>query len=203
MEEEEEITNNKREAGACKRRSSSFYILYNKIRNTDIVLISYIRQARRNHCEPNQLALVHMMLNVIFGGKGMGLVTILIYAMLTVFISGLMVGRTPEFLGKKLEEFDEKDKIPANIVHGCTSQVWLTYEIKDGKMYFHGTSDAIIVKGLVFMILEIFSDSTIQELKDIDMDIVHELNLSEVITPNRQSGVIGMMKKIKEYALNA
>ena len=106
-------------------------------------------------------------------------------------------------LGKKLEAFDEKDKISENIVHGCTSQVWLTHEIKDGKMYFHGTSDAIIVKGLVFMILKIFSNSTIQELKDVDMDIVHELKLSEVITPNRQSGVIGMMKKIKEYALNA
>ncbi len=106
-------------------------------------------------------------------------------------------------LGKKLEEFDEKEKIPSNIVHGCTSQVWLTHEIKNGKIYFHGTSDAIIVKGLVYMILQIFSDSTIQELKDIDMDIVHELKLSEVITPNRQSGVIGMMKKIKEYAQNA
>ncbi len=106
-------------------------------------------------------------------------------------------------LGKRLEPFKEEDKIPANIVHGCTSQVWLTHEIKDGKMYFYGTSDAIIVKGLVYMILKIFSDSTIEELKQIDMDIVHELKLSEVITPNRQSGVIGMMKKIKEYALKA
>ena len=106
-------------------------------------------------------------------------------------------------LGKKLEEFKEEDKIPENIVHGCTSQVWLTHEIKDGKIYFYGTSDAIIVKGLVFMILEIFSGSTIEELKQIDMDIVHELKLSEVITPNRQSGIIGMMKKIKEYALKA
>ena len=106
-------------------------------------------------------------------------------------------------LGKKLEAFDEKDKVAENIVHGCTSQVWLTHEIKDGKMYFQGTSDAIIVKGLVYMILQIFSDSTIEELKQIDMDIVHELKLSEVITPNRQSGVIGMMKKIKEYAINA
>ena len=106
-------------------------------------------------------------------------------------------------LGKKLEAFDEKDKVAENIVHGCTSQVWLTHEIKDGKMYFHRTSDAIIVKGLVYMILQIFSDSTIEELKQIDMDIVHELKLSEVITPNRQSGVIGMMKKIKEYAINA
>ncbi|MCG3661800.1 SufE family protein [Aliarcobacter butzleri] len=106
-------------------------------------------------------------------------------------------------LGKKLEEFDEKDKTPENIVHGCTSQVWLTCENKNGKLYFYGTSDAIIVKGLVYMILQIFSGSTIQELKDVDMDIVHELNLSEVITPNRQSGVIGMIKKIKEYALKA
>lgn len=106
-------------------------------------------------------------------------------------------------LGKRLEPFKEEDKIPTNIVHGCTSQVWLTHEIKDGKMYFYGTSDAIIVKGLVYMILKIFSDSTIEDLKQIDMDIVHELKLSEVITPNRQSGVIGMMKKIKEYALKA
>ena len=106
-------------------------------------------------------------------------------------------------LGKKLEEFDEKDKTPENIVHGCTSQVWLTCKNKDGKLYFYGTSDAIIVKGLVYMILQIFSGSTIQELKDVDMDIVHELKLSEVITPNRQSGVIGMIKKIKEYALKA
>nr|WP_266096223.1 SufE family protein [Aliarcobacter cryaerophilus] len=53
------------------------------------------------------------------------------------------------------------------------------------------------------MILEIFSNSTIEELKNVDMDIVKDLGLSEVITPNRQSGVIGMIKKIKEYALKA
>lgn len=106
-------------------------------------------------------------------------------------------------LGKKLPSFNEDDKIPANIVHGCTSQVWLTKEIKDGKIFFYGTSDAIIVKGLVYIILEIFSGIDIEDLKEIDMDIVHELNLSEVITPNRQSGVIGMIKKIKEYAKEA
>lgn len=106
-------------------------------------------------------------------------------------------------LGKKLEPLDEKHHIPANLVHGCTSQVWLIVERKDDKLYFHGTSDAIIVKGLVYMILEIFSGSTIEELKEVDMDIVHELKLAEVITPNRQSGVIGMIRKIKEYALKA
>lgn len=106
-------------------------------------------------------------------------------------------------LGKKLPQFDEKYKVPENLVHGCTSQVWLICENKDDKLFFYGTSDAIIVKGLVYIILEIFSNSTIEELKSVDMDIVKELDLSEVITPNRQSGVIGMMKKIKEYALKA
>ena len=87
-------------------------------------------------------------------------------------------------LGKKLEEFNEADKIPANIVHGCTSQVWLTHEIKDGKMFFHGTSDAIIVKGLVYMILKIFSNSTIQELKDIDIKTIIITFISgEIIGP--------------------
>jgi len=105
-------------------------------------------------------------------------------------------------LGKKLPSFDDIYKTPENIVHGCTSQVWLICEKKDDRLFFYGTSDAIIVKGLVYIILEIFSNSTIQELKEIDMDVIKELNLSEVITPNRQSGVIGMIKKIKEYALN-
>ena len=106
-------------------------------------------------------------------------------------------------LGKKLPSFDEKNQIPENLVHGCTSQVWLICEKKEDKLFFYGTSDAIIVKGLVYIILEIFSNSTVEELKEVDMDIVRELNLSEVITPNRQSGVIGMIKKIKEYALKA
>lgn len=106
-------------------------------------------------------------------------------------------------LGKKLPTFDEENKTPENLVHGCTSQVWLICEKKENKLFFYGTSDAIIVKGLVYIILEIFSGSTIEELKEIDMDIVRELGLSEVITPNRQSGVIGMIKKIKEYALKA
>ena len=106
-------------------------------------------------------------------------------------------------LGKKLEPLEKEYQIPLNLVHGCTSQVWLICEQKDGKLFFTGTADAIIVKGLVYMILQIFSGSTIQELKEINMDIVHELGLSEVINPNRQSGVIGMIKKIKEYALKA
>ncbi len=106
-------------------------------------------------------------------------------------------------LGKKLKQIDDNFKIPQNIVHGCTSQVWLICEEKESKLYFYGTSDSVIVKGLIYIILQIFSDSEIKELQEIDMDIIHELELSEVITPNRQSGIFGMIKKIKEYANKA
>ena len=103
-------------------------------------------------------------------------------------------------LGKKLEYFDEKYKISKNIVHGCTSQVWLTCEQKNSNLYFKGTSDAIIVKGLVYIILKIFSNCSIKEINETEMDIIYELHLSEVVTPSRQNGIIGMIKKIKEYA---
>lgn len=103
-------------------------------------------------------------------------------------------------LGKKLEPFDEKQKIPNNIVHGCTSQVWLICEQKDGKLFFRGTSDAIIVKGLVYLMIEIFSNASKEEINETGTDILYELDLAEVVTPSRQSGLIGMVKKIKEYA---
>ncbi|PHR71527.1 MAG: Fe-S metabolism associated SufE [Arcobacter sp.] len=103
-------------------------------------------------------------------------------------------------LGKKLSAFKDEDKITKHIVHGCTSQVWLTCTQKQGVLIFKGTSDAIIVKGLVYILLEIFSNLDAKEINDSEDDILYELGLSEIITPNRQSGVMGMIKKIKEYA---
>lgn len=103
-------------------------------------------------------------------------------------------------LGKKLAPLDEKYLIDENLVDGCTSKVWLIVEKDDDKYIFKGTSDAMIVKGLVYMITEIFSSSTKQELKDLDFNLINDLGLSEIITPNRQSGVTGMIKKIKGYA---
>jgi len=105
-------------------------------------------------------------------------------------------------LGKKLEDIDESFKIEENLVQGCTSQVWLVSEIKDDKLHLSGTSDAIIVKGLVYIILEIFNYRTLQEIQDFDLNILSELGLSEIITPNRQSGVQGMIKKIMEVSKN-
>jgi cysteine desulfuration protein SufE len=105
-------------------------------------------------------------------------------------------------LGKKLEDIDETDKTEKNLVQGCTSQVWLVSKIENDTLYLWGTSDAIIVKGLVYIILQIFNKRTLEEIREFDINILSELGLTEIITPNRQSGVQGMIKKIIKVAKN-
>ena len=105
-------------------------------------------------------------------------------------------------IGKKLPAFNDENQQDIYLVQGCTSQVWLVPTIKDDILSLEGTSDAIIVKGLVYIILDIFNNRTIQEIQEFDINILNELGLSEIITPNRQSGVQGMIKKIMEVSKN-
>ena len=103
-------------------------------------------------------------------------------------------------LGKRLKPLDESEYSEENQVQGCTSKVWLIKEEKDGKLLFQADSNAAIVKGLVYMVSNIFTNEKKDDIKNIENDILSPLNLSEIITPNRQSGVQGMIRKIKEYA---
>lgn len=103
-------------------------------------------------------------------------------------------------LGKKLEAIDEVYKSDEYLVSGCTSLVWLVPNCENQKISFKGTSDALIVKGLVYIMLKIFSNLEIKEIVNFDINILDKLGLSEIITPNRQSGVAGMVKKIVSYA---
>lgn len=104
-------------------------------------------------------------------------------------------------LGKQLEEFDSENEKDENLVQGCTSKVWLVCEKKEGKLFFYANSNAMIVKGLVYILINIFSGLSPTEILETDLNILKQLNLTEIITPNRQSGVRGMIKRIKEYAL--
>lgn len=103
-------------------------------------------------------------------------------------------------LGKKLKDLDESEMIDENLVQGCTSKVWLIKKLENDKLIFKANSNAAIVKGLVYMIINIFSNETKEKIDSFDINILDSLNLTEIITPNRQSGVQGMIKKIKEYA---
>lgn len=102
-------------------------------------------------------------------------------------------------LGKKLEPLDKEYKKDEYLVQGCTSKVWLVSKEKDGKLILSADSEAMIVKGLVYIVISIFSNIQIEKIKQFDMNLLDELALSEIITPNRQSGVAGMIQKIKEY----
>lgn len=101
-------------------------------------------------------------------------------------------------LGRKLPDFDEADQTEENRVHGCTSKVWLIHELKDGKIYFKGESDAHIVKGLVSIILMIFSGKTPKEIIDTDATLIlTDLGLSQHLSPMRTNGLFSMVERIK------
>ena len=103
-------------------------------------------------------------------------------------------------LGKTLAPLDPDQEKDENLVQGCTSKVWLICEKKEKKLYFKANSNAMIVKGLVYILISIFSNLSAKEILAINLDVLKKLDLAEIITPNRQSGVVGMMKRIKVYA---
>lgn len=106
-------------------------------------------------------------------------------------------------LGEKLPPLDEKFKTEEWKVRGCTSQVWLVPEIKDGIISFRGDSDAAIVKGIVSIVLMIFSNKSAQAIKEIAVEnIFAKLGLEEHLSPSRRNGLVSMVEKIRFYADN-
>ncbi len=107
-------------------------------------------------------------------------------------------------LGHKLEPLDEKFKTDDWKVKGCQSQVWLVPQIKNGVFHFKGDSDAILVKGIIYIVLLIYNDKTAAEIKNIDVTkIFVKLGLEENLTPSRRNGMLSMVEKIKQYAAAA
>ena len=102
--------------------------------------------------------------------------------------------------GKKSKELNESLKLKEFEVPGCQSQTWLVPGYHEGKMYFHADSAALISKGMVCLIADVYSGSTSQEINDFDQDEFEKLNLKTLLTPGRNNGVHGMLKKIKKYA---
>lgn len=104
-------------------------------------------------------------------------------------------------LGNDLEELDPKDKNDQNIIKGCQSRVWLAAELKDGKIYFKGESDAVIVKGLVALLLRVVSGRTAQELLETELHFIDDLGLKQHLSPTRSNGLLAMVKQIRLYAV--
>lgn len=104
-------------------------------------------------------------------------------------------------LGKNLPELDEKFKKEENIIKGCQSTVWLVADYKDGLVFYHADSDAIIVKGLVSMLISVLSEHTPDEILDAKLDFIKEIGMMSHLAQTRSNGLVAMVKQIKNYAL--
>ena len=102
--------------------------------------------------------------------------------------------------GKKSKELNESLKLKEFEVPGCQSQTWLVPGYHDDKLYFHADSAALISKGMVCLIADVYSGSRPQDIIDFDQNEFEKLNLKTLLTPGRNNGVHGMLKKIKHYA---
>lgn len=104
-------------------------------------------------------------------------------------------------IGKELPSISDEEKIPANIIKGCQSQVWLVSEFVDGKIYFRADSDATIVKGIVALLVNIYSDSTPDEILNTRPEFIEKIGLKEHLSMSRANGLSSMIKQITIYAM--
>ncbi|WP_320814265.1 SufE family protein [Flavobacterium sp.] len=104
-------------------------------------------------------------------------------------------------LGKTLPLINEEFKIEDNIIKGCQSKVWVNGEENDGKIVFTADSDAILTKGIIAILIRVFSNQSPQAILDANTDFIDEIGLKEHLSPTRANGLVSMIKKIKMYAL--
>lgn len=104
-------------------------------------------------------------------------------------------------LGKNLPAYPEDKRDEKYKVKGCQSQVWLYPEFKDGRVFFHGDSDAVLVKGIVGLLTSVYSDATPDEILSTKPDFLKEVGITEHLSMNRSNGLAAMMKQIQMYAV--
>jgi cysteine desulfuration protein SufE len=104
-------------------------------------------------------------------------------------------------LGNSLEPLEDKQKSPQNIITGCQSRVWLDASYKDEIITYQGESDAVIVKGLVSLLIQVLSGHTPQEIIDADLYFIDRIGLKEHLSPTRSNGLVAMVKQMKMFAL--
>ena len=105
-------------------------------------------------------------------------------------------------LGKSLEPFPEEKKTEGRLIKGCQSRVWLDAEERDGRLFFTADSDAIITKGIISLLISVYSGRTREEIAADDFGFVAEIGLKENLSPTRANGLVSMINTIKKLAEN-
>lgn len=103
-------------------------------------------------------------------------------------------------LGKNLEAFPDEKKTEDRLISGCQSRVWLDCELRDGRLWFSADSDAIITKGIISLLIGVYSGRTAREIAGDDFGFVNEIGLSENLSPTRANGLSSMIATIKQKA---
>ena len=104
-------------------------------------------------------------------------------------------------LGSEQEPLPEEYKTDSNLIEGCQSRVWLQADEVDGRLIFQAESDALIVKGIVSLLIQVLSDHTAEEIVDADLYFIEEIGLKEHLSPTRSNGLVAMVKQMRLYAL--
>ena len=104
-------------------------------------------------------------------------------------------------LGKTLPPIAAKNLVDQNLIDGCQSKVWLNAELVDGKIIFTADSDAIITKGIVSLLIKVFSYQTPNDILNANLYFIEKIGLQQHLSPTRSNGLLSMIKQIKYYAL--
>ena len=104
-------------------------------------------------------------------------------------------------LGKSLPIVEPQFKTEDNIIKGCQSKVWLHAELESDKIIFTADSDAIITKGIVAILIRVFSNQSPEIILKTNTEFIDEIGLKEHLSPTRANGLVSMIKQIKMYAV--
>ena len=104
-------------------------------------------------------------------------------------------------LGKTLPLIDEQYKTEDHIIKGCQSKVWVHAEMNDDKVAFTADSDAIITKGIIAILIRVFSNQHPKDIIEANTDFIDKIGLKDHLSPTRANGLVSMIKQLKMYAI--
>ena len=103
-------------------------------------------------------------------------------------------------LGKNLASYPEEKKTDDRLIKGCQSRVWLDWSMEEGRLYFSADSDAIITKGIISLLISVYSGRTPEEIAADDFSFLGRIGLKENLSPTRANGLVSMIQTIRGAA---
>lgn len=104
-------------------------------------------------------------------------------------------------IGKKLPALEDVHKKEENIIKGCQSTVWLVADCSEGRVFYKADSDAVIVKGLISMLIQVLSGQKAEEIIKSKVNFINEIGMMQHLAQTRSNGLLSMIKQMKNYAV--